>query len=344
MKPSSQPHFDLLLPEAPFKGRVRLLVALSGGSDSTALLSLLREKWASPQTRLLAAHVNYGLRGKASQKDEAFVRALCARWNIPLRVLTLKKAVQSARREKKSFQDWARERRYAFFDRVCRSRKAWGVAVAHQTEDQAETILDRLLRGAGPQGLTGLRPFQELLLSKSKKGLKIWRPLLAFTREDLKKYLESQNLSWREDRSNQKTDYRRNQIRHELLPFLSRWNPRIVRTLFKIGEVAAAQEAFMMESLEGIKKSLKGRWSASSYRGPKTSFERLPLALQRLFIREAAKRLNPSARGLSFDRLEEATLVWKGRQKGPRDLGFGLSVGVLKHEVWMRADRKQKEG
>ena len=261
MKPSSQPQFDLLLPGAPFKGASGYSWRFPGGSDSTALLSLLREKLASPQTRLLAAHVNYGLRGEASQKDEDLVRALCARWKIPLSVLTLKKAVQSARREKKSFQDWARERRYAFFDQVCRSQKAWGVAVAHQTEDQAETILDRMLRGAGPQGLTGLRPVQELLLSKSKKGLKIWRPLLAFSREDLKKYLESQNLSWREDRSNQKTDYRRNQIRHELLPFLARWNPRIVRTLFKIGEVAAAQEAFMMESLQKFKKSVKGGWS-----------------------------------------------------------------------------------
>jgi tRNA(Ile)-lysidine synthase len=342
MKASQKLNPPLLLPAPPFAGKTRLLVGLSGGSDSTALLSLLLEPGALPGVVLEAAHVNYHLRGRESLRDEVFVKALCKKLKVPLKVLRLKNARAAALRSKKSLQDWARERRYAFFAKLCRERRAWGGVVAHQADDQAETVMDRILRGAGSRGLTGLRPVQELQFSKPDARLKIWRPLLSFSREELKNHLKSRGLAWREDLSNRKTGYRRNQIRNQVLPFLSRWNPRISKTLSKIGEVAAAQDAFLAQSLQVLKKKMKRRFSPSvGYRGLKSEFVRMPLALQRLWIREVAESLASNARGLSFERLEDALRVWKGLKKGPCDLGHGLSADCRGPEVLMRAPLKK---
>jgi tRNA(Ile)-lysidine synthase len=334
------PHFRL--PAPPFARRARLLVGLSGGSDSTALLSLLLEAGSLQGVALEAAHVNYHLRGRESIRDEVFVKALCKKLKVPLNVLRLKNARAAALGQKKSLQDWARERRYAFFAKLCGERHAWGVAVAHHADDQAETVMDRILRGAGSRGLTGLRPVQELQFSKPDARLKIWRPLLSFSREELKKHLVSRGLAWREDRSNRKSDYRRNQIRHKVLPFLSRWNPRISQTLSKIGEIAAAQDAFLAQSLHELKKRMKRRFSPSAgYRGLKSEFVAMPLALQRLWVREVVESLAPNARGLSFERLEDALCVWKGLKKGPCDLGHGLSADCQGLEVFMRVPSKK---
>lgn len=324
------------LPEPPFRGRKGLVVGVSGGGDSVALLSLLLTHSRHADFRIQVAHVNYGLRGRKSEKDEDLVRSLCAAWRVPLTVLRVKTAREKVMREKKSLQDWAREYRYEFFSRLARKHGAWGAVVAHQAQDQAETVLDRLLRGAGSRGLTGLRPVQELRFPQSKGPLKIWRPLLSFSREELRLYLKAQDIPWREDESNQKTDYRRNQIRHEVLPFLSRWNPSIVRTLFRIGEVASAQEAFLEESLRKVQAGLGNRWTPTGYRGQKAAFAPMPLALQRIWARRVAEKLHPGARGLPFERLEDVLRVWKGTLSGPRDLGYGLSAEAGKTEIRMR--------
>ncbi|HVM32426.1 MAG TPA: tRNA lysidine(34) synthetase TilS [bacterium] len=337
----SRSNLPLTLPAAPFGAKTRLLVALSGGADSTALLALLSEQGAPRGLRLFAAHVNYGLRGRASQKDEDAVRALCAKFKVPLRVLRLTRSEAAARREKKSLQDWARERRYAFFARACRQTRSWGVAVAHQAEDQAETILDRLLRGAGLKGLTGLRPLQALTFPRGGT-VRVWRPLLSFTKGELERYLRSQGLPWREDLSNRKTHYRRNQIRRQLLPYLAKWNPQILRALLKLGEVAAAQEAFMMQALERASRKMGGRFQSGGWSGRQASFRRMPLAIQRLLLRQKALDLHPAARGLSFDRLEEGVAVWRSDVKGPRDLGYALSVGVDRGQIWMRRAKGPK--
>ncbi|HET9870900.1 MAG TPA: tRNA lysidine(34) synthetase TilS, partial [bacterium] len=340
--PMKHPAPSPLVPTPPFPKRARLLLALSGGGDSTALLSLLAD--LRPPGTLFAAHVNYGLRGGASRADEAFVRALCRRFGVPLTVLRLKDARARARREGKSLQDWAREKRYAFFARLCVKRGAWGVAAAHQADDQAETILDRILRGAGTRGLTGLRPVQALRFGARGTGVRVWRPLLAHAREDLRRHLRSRGIRWREDAGNRKPDYRRNRIRHQLLPLLARWNPSIARALVRMGEVASAQEDFLAQCLGPLRGRLGSRWGASSYRGRQRQWAREPLALKRLWVRTAAERLCPAARGLSFERVEEAREVWDGTRRGPRDLGQGLSVEARGGVIWMRSNRLSPRG
>jgi tRNA(Ile)-lysidine synthase len=307
--------------------KARLIVGVSGGCDSVALLQLLVEHWPRADRKLIAAHVNYGLRGRQSQADERRVRELCTQWHVPLRVLKLHDFKKKVKTHKRSLQDKARETRYSFFQRLARKEKAWGVVVAHHLEDQAETVLDRFLRGSGAKGLSGLREIQDLKFSSSGPALKVWRPLLRTTKESLKDYLKSRNIIWREDQSNQKLDYRRNQIRHEVLPFLTRWNPRLMEVLARIGEVTASEDQIIDQFLDKTKKDLKSRWTKRTYSCGVASFEKMPLGLKRRWVKRVAEKLIRDARGLSFDRVDEIICIWNGQEKGPRDVGYGLSAG-----------------
>jgi tRNA(Ile)-lysidine synthase len=327
-------------PLVPFSGAVsprsRLIVGVSGGCDSIALLRLLVERRALPSRSLIAAHVNYGLRGKQSQADEKWVRHICAQWKVPLRILKVRNLKAKLKRNKKSLQDQARELRYSFFQRLAKKEKAWGVAVAHHLEDQAETVLDRFLRGSGAKGLSGLHEVQILNFSPAQPALKVWRPLLHATKESLKDYLRSQKIAWREDRSNQKLQYRRNQVRHEALPFLSRWNPRLTESLARMGEVTAVEDELMDQFLDQAGKDLKGRWKKDAYFCRGVVFQKTHLAIQRRWVRRIAEKLVSNARGLSFDRVDEILRIWGGLEKGPRDVGYGLSAGTESSWVYLR--------
>jgi tRNA(Ile)-lysidine synthase len=316
--------------------RSRLIVGLSGGCDSTALFRLLVENWPNPSRKLIAAHVNYGLRGKQSKADEQFVRKLCAQWKVPLRVLQVRNFKKKLRTDKKSLQDQARELRYTFFQKLARKERAWGIAVAHHLEDQAETILDRFIRVSGAKGLSGLREIQVLSYSKSEPSLKVWRPLLRAKKEDLKIYLKSQNIAWREDLSNQKLDYRRNQIRHEILPFLTQWNPSLTEGLARMGEVTSVEDQLVDQLLEIEGKKIESRWKKNVYFCPGSAFRKMHLALQRRWVRRVTEKLSRNARGISFDRVDEILRLWSGQEKGPRDVGYGLSAGMEGSWVYLK--------
>ncbi len=311
-------------------------MGVSGGSDSVALLSLLKENVPHPEKRLRVAHVNYGLRGKDSRADEEFVRELSRAWGLPCEVLR----VIPKKKNAGSLQEWARDIRYGFFASLAKKEKAWGAVVAHHLEDQAETVLDRLLRGAGPRGLSGLRPVQELAIG-SNRPLKVWRPLLSYSKDEMKEYLRDHHIAWREDSSNAKTLYRRNQIRHEIIPFLTKWNKDLTRKLAQTGEILAGEDAWMEGWVEGLALHL-GKLKRNSVSFPRKSFSSLAVPLKRRLVRWAAERLEPRARGLSFERAEEVLEIESHRQMGPRDLGFGLSAGVSGQDLTLQKSKANR--
>ena len=193
----------------------RVLVALSGGPDSVCLFSILlalREKLGFD---LLACHFNHRLRGKESDRDEEFVRKLCLDQNIELIV---EKAPEANLYQS---EDQARIARYRFFETVLTNTKSTKVAIAHHSNDSAETYLMRLIRGSG---LRGLRSIQNI------RGVYI-RPLLVATRTEIEKYLKENGISFRIDRTNKNKTYLRNWIRIELIPKLQKANPNIVASL-----------------------------------------------------------------------------------------------------------------
>lgn len=194
----------------------RLLVALSGGADSVALLLILHEM----RYELRAAHCNFGLRGSESDRDENFCRRLCDRLGIPLHVTHFDTRGEASRTGE-SIEMAARRLRYGWFVPLADEYSCAAVAVAHHRDDNAETLLLNLLRGSGLRGLTGMR---------GTNG-RIIRPLLGTSRQEITDFLAARGQDYVTDSTNADTAYKRNLVRHELLPLLRRLNPSADETL-----------------------------------------------------------------------------------------------------------------
>jgi tRNA(Ile)-lysidine synthase len=217
-----------------------LVVAVSGGPDSVALLRALLSVRRDRPTPLVLAHLNHQLRGAESETDEAFVVALHAqltrsgdsalflvRHHLDIAAL--------AARQRENLEAVARRERYRWLADVARSHGLTHIATGHTADDQAETVLHRLLRGTGLEGLRGIAFRREL-----SPGAEIVRPLLHVTREQVLAYLREVGQAFRHDASNDDPRYTRNRLRHELLPLLARdYNPRIIEVLSRLAEQAA---------------------------------------------------------------------------------------------------------
>lgn len=214
----------------------KLLLGLSGGADSVALMHML----LAGDTLFSAVHVNHGLRGEASDGDEAFVRRLCAEKGVAL-------YAYRADPPDNPGEGWAREARYAFFRQAMAESGADALVLAHHRDDQAETLLLHLLRGAGLNGLTGMAA------DTNVDGMRILRPLLGTSRDELRAYLTQLGQPWREDATNAEAKYLRNAVRLELLPLMERLAPgaarRVAETASLLREDASALDALTADFL-----------------------------------------------------------------------------------------------
>jgi tRNA(Ile)-lysidine synthase len=218
-----------------FRAETRVVVALSGGSDSVALALILRELDASGEVRLVgAAHFNHQLRDHA-RRDEQFSASVARSLEVPF-VADREDVRARARRGRRSLEDAAREARYEFFERARQQFDADVVALGHTRDDQAETFLLRLLRGAGPRGLAAMYPQHGTMI----------RPVLDCRREELRTYLNKRGMTYVEDETNDDSGIPRNRIRAELLPLLvDRFNPAIVDVLAHEAELARETWAWL---------------------------------------------------------------------------------------------------
>lgn len=217
------------------------IVAVSGGADSVALLRALR----ACRANCLVAHVNHQLRGEESDGDEQFVRELCATLGIECRVT---RADVAALATSDNLESTARRVRYDFFAEVAREVNATWIATAHTADDQAETVLHRLIRGTGLQGLRGIartKPATATANTSETATPHIIRPLLAVTRDDVIAHLAEIRQPYRTDSTNADTRFTRNRIRHELLPLLRSFNPDVVNALAHVAEHANEAHAII---------------------------------------------------------------------------------------------------
>ncbi|HZO82781.1 MAG TPA: tRNA lysidine(34) synthetase TilS [Candidatus Binataceae bacterium] len=208
------------LEQAGLRADDLILLALSGGPDSVALLHALRELRPRLDFRLAAAHLNHRLRGAESDRDEAFVRKLCAEMGVELVVERARGLDPAA----SNLEERARRLRYEFLVRAARRLGAGHVATAHHADDQAETVMLRLLRGAGASGLGAMAPVDSLRFIEDgePRPLTLVRPMLRIQRQEIEHYLESVGARFVSDSSNQYPDFLRNRVRGELLPALER--------------------------------------------------------------------------------------------------------------------------
>jgi tRNA(Ile)-lysidine synthase len=310
-----------------------IVVAVSGGPDSVALAHLLRRLAGGYALSLHAAHLNHGLRGGEAEDEARFVARLMAAWGLPCTVEAadvpayLKRCGGSA-------EAAARRVRYAFLERVATALGASRIALGHQADDLAETVLMNLLRGAGRRGLTGMPPV---------RGGRYIRPLIETPRAEILTYLEAEGLPYRLDPTNASPAFLRNRIRHELLPYLERaFAPRLRETLGRTAEVLRAEE----EYLEGVAAYLRTALKTGRRGGPITvdgdiydcqALKALPLALLRRLIRQVwadlagetaeAEEAEEAERTLSYERVEAvAALVREGRTGARVELPGGVTV------------------
>ena len=197
-----------------------VLVALSGGGDSMALLSVLEKLAQERDLHLHAAHFNHQLRGEESQRDEAFVTQWCQQRNIPL-IVGQGDVAKEAQEQGKGVEETARAMRYAFLEETAAALGCDRIATAHNADDNAETVLLHLVRGAGLDGLTGIPPVRGILI----------RPLLAVSQSDIDAYLTQEGIPHVEDSSNFDLTYARNRLRQGVMPVLRELNPAFVSTL-----------------------------------------------------------------------------------------------------------------
>lgn len=259
----------------------RVIAAVSGGADSVCLLSVLQALAPELSVSLRVLHVHHGLRGAEADRDEACVRNLCEAYELPFesvhcdvmayageRGLSTEEAGRILRYEalERAAQDWDREQPTSAPEagkEGQQARPAW-IAVAHHQEDQAETILHHLLRGSGLRGLSGMRPVQ---------GRRI-RPLLTVSREEIRDYLRSRNLSWCEDSTNQLPDYTRNRIRTRLLPQMKETvNVRAVENILHAGEIFAEADDYLAAQAEKLWNEAGRVWKRDREQGAAIALE-----------------------------------------------------------------------
>ena len=287
----------------------RVSVAVSGGADSVALLRRLLEERAALGIVLSVAHVHHGIRGAAADEDAAFVEGLAGAYGLTFH-LHRTDAVAAAARLGETLEEAARNLRYAFFRRLLAEGQADAVATAHTLDDQAETVLHKLLRGAWTEGLSGIHP---VVVAKTGS---ILRPFLDTTRETIEAWLLGLKQPWREDATNRDLVYTRNRIRWELLPLLRTFNPGIATQLARLATIAADEEVYwqaeMSRLLPGLvlpgKPTRGGGRSTSTHPDEETvaielaRLRELPPAVARRVLRAAARRLGAR---LSFDHTEQ---------------------------------------
>jgi tRNA(Ile)-lysidine synthase len=230
----------------PFAPGSHIIVGLSGGADSVALLHVLLTQRDAYELTLSAVHVNHGLR-EAARDDESFVTELCGKWEIPLRIFHVDVRFE-AQTHGQTIEETARRLRYGCFEKALGEMngfagKSVAIATAHNRDDSAETVLLNLIRGAGLKGLCGIPPVRQI------NGGTVIRPLLEISRNEIEAYLNENNLSCRTDESNADETYARNRIRHTLLPYIAKHlNPQAAEVFARNALALREDEAFL-ESL-----------------------------------------------------------------------------------------------
>ena len=299
-----------------------VLLACSGGPDSLALAHILLQLREAEELKVVIAHFEHGIRGETSLQDAAFVRSFALRYGLPFE-LGSANVPQMARTEGISIETAARECRYRFLREAAQKYGGALIATAHHADDQAETVLMRLLRGTGVTGLAAMRP---------RLG-NIIRPLLGIRRSEIEAYCEENQLNPRLDETNLQEVYLRNRLRLKLLPQLQReYNPSVVEALSQLAEVAAETEDFLAAETERAVSSM-AKSEGNGWHLDREQFRRLSDALQAAVLRWIIRKLKPEAE-IGFVQLRQARrLVREGETGASLSLNAGIKFELCYNEA-----------
>jgi tRNA(Ile)-lysidine synthase len=293
----------------------RCVVGVSGGPDSVCLLDILHELGEELEIRLVVAHFDHGLREKEDEGETRFVRRLASSMALPFeteKASLLREGITS------SVEERARNARYAFFEKLKDKLDAQKIALGHNLNDQAETVLMRLLRGSGPSGLTGIPPSRENT---------IIRPLIEIKREEIESYLKARELSYVIDSSNLQTDYLRNKIRLELLPRLMEYQPRLIEHLGQLAHIMRSDNTYLEDQAEDwVAREAEQRPEGGIWI-PVQSFVELPEPVRNRVTRQLLRKIGKNLRRIDHGHIESVYMLGQGRNpQGILNLPNGLTV------------------
>ncbi len=262
------------------KPKDHVVVGLSGGADSVTLLHVLCCLKDKLGIDITAVHVNHGIRGEEAQKDEEFAKSLCNKLGIGIEIYGYD-VLREAKEAGQSIELAGRKVRQRAFNEVLKSQQAQLIALGHNLDDNAETVLMRILRGTATSGLVGIKP----------KNGKIIRPLIETSRREIERYCDEKSIQYKIDSTNQSREYTRNKIRHELMPNIrDEYNPNINETLHKMTYVISAENDYLEEMTgKAFEETAEIRENKLILSIAKLS--RLHKAIQRRLIRKALEQM-----------------------------------------------------
>lgn len=288
---------DILNKECALPEESKLLAGVSGGPDSVCLLDIL----AQLPYEIAVGHLNHNLR-PSSPDEMVFVEQLAAKYRFKFVGKSLD-ILEISEKKKTGIEETARKERYQFLFASAKAEGVMGVLVAHQADDQIETLLENLLRGAGLEGMTGMKAYS---ISEFNTMIPLIRPLLGTWREEILNYCQNHHLEYKLDETNQSLAYTRSSIRNHLIPELKRYNPNIKNTLLRTQQVLAADFDFLQDSLASSFKQIQLSVKNETVELNRIAFKNLPVSMQRLVVKEIFEKYYNSREITSFSNIEYA--------------------------------------
>ena len=290
-----------------FSRGAKIVVGVSGGPDSTCLLDVFYKLRKKYDLEIVVAHVNYGLRGKDSEKDEKLVRNLAKKYSLPIEVLSVKKL--ESQKVGKS-EEALRKIRYSFFEKIRKKYKADYIAVGHNLNDQAETVLMRILRGTGLRGLGAIRFRNNYVI----------RPLLNIPQKEILSYLRKNRVPFRIDKTNLRSDFTRNKIRNKLLPYLGKeFNLNIQETLYKLSQSVADDYDFI--------SYIARQWIKKNKKIALKKFLKLHPSLQKEILRQKIEEIVPALKEIESVHINEILKIIKSTKNKRQKINLkGLKI------------------
>jgi tRNA(Ile)-lysidine synthase len=283
----------------------KVLVGVSGGADSIALLHVLHRFSQVQNYSLIVAHINHMARGKDSDADARFVESVAEELKLPFHLKKIDVGIERLKL-KTSFQDAARIIRYQFFEETLQSVGGNRVVLGHTADDQVETILINIVRGTGLKGLAGIPQVRDCII----------RPFLKFYRKDLDIYLKENDFSFREDSSNSDKKYLRNRIRHELIPHLETYNPSIKKCLQEMSEITREDDSLLSQTTTNIFKQKLDTDNEKKITWDIEDFQSYPIALRHRLVREIFCHISGDMQAITSHHVQQVIKLFNSPKVG----------------------------
>ena len=310
----------------------KIVVGVSGGPDSLTLLTLLNKYKSKFNYEIIVAHVNHLIR-KDSTDDEQFVENYCKKNGIKFYYKRVN-VQEIAKQQKKGEEEVGRNERYKFFDEICEKENANKIAIAHNMNDNAETMLLNLIRGTGLNGLEGIQP--------SQYNNRFIRPLINCNRNEIEDFCKENNLEPRIDSTNKENIYKRNIIRNKLIPFLKELNPNIIETLSRTSVIIAENNEFIQkEAQKNLNKitELKSNLVEIDLK----DFNKMPIAMRKAIIQLSIDKLNGNIRNISKKNIDDIIKLAENNIGNKYIIYKNIKAEVKKGKLKIQINERQIE-